>query len=74
MKGKEFTYENLKKLEYIDCVQKETTRFFGPINFLFSRICFRDCYLDGVSIKKGTIMNVQPIGTHYSERYFKEPK
>ena len=74
MKNKEFTYENLKKLEYIDCVQKETTRFFGPVNSIFSRVALQDCSLDGISIKKGTFVNVQPIGNHYSEEYFKQPK
>ena len=37
MSGDDYSYENLKKLVYIDCIQKETTRFFGPVNYIFGR-------------------------------------
>ena len=37
MKDDDFSYENLKKCTYIDCVEKEVTRFYGPVNQIFSR-------------------------------------
>ena len=32
MKEDDFSYENLKKFQYIEWVQKEVTRFYGPLN------------------------------------------
>lgn len=36
--NEDFTYENLKKLNYIDMIQNETTRHFGPGNGIFIRV------------------------------------
>ena len=35
----DYSYENLKKCEYIDCVQKEVTRIYGPTNGTLGRVC-----------------------------------
>ena len=67
-----YSYENLKKYRYIECIQKETTRYFGPVNYIFSREVAKDHYLKGVAIKKGTKMNV-PIASHFKTEYFKDP-
>lgn len=34
----DITYENLKKLTYIDWIQFETTRHYGPVNGQFLRV------------------------------------
>ena len=68
----DYSYENLKKCRYIECIQKETTRYFGPLNYIFSREVAKDHYLKGVAIKKGTKMNV-PIASHFKTEYFKDP-
>ena len=65
MKGGDFIYENLKKMTYIDCVEKEVTRFYGPANGMFFRNIIRDYLFKGVPMKKGTILMVQPLGVHY---------
>lgn len=38
MKDNDYSYENLKNFAYIDCIQKETTRLYGPGNCSFMRI------------------------------------
>ena len=66
MKADDYSTENLKKFKYIDCVQKETTRFFGPVNGVFMRNCTSDHTLGNVPVYKGTFAYNQPIGIHYS--------
>jgi len=39
---KDFTIENLNKLEYLDMVRKETARYYGPALSLFMRRCLKD--------------------------------
>ena len=73
MADEDYSYDNLKKLTYIDCVQKEVTRHFGPANFIFTREAIKDHFLKGVPVYKGTLFGVQPLGTHYSEKYYKSP-
>ena len=73
MKEDDFSYENLKKLVYIDNIQKETTRFYGPANGIASRVAVEDHNLKGVPIKKNAILGAQPLGNHYSEKYYKNP-
>ena len=73
MKEEDYSTENLKKFKYIDCVQKETTRFFGPANGVFMRKCINDHILGNVPIHKGTLAGNQPIGIHYAEKYYQNP-
>ena len=73
MKDGDYSYENLKNFTYIDCVEKEVSRIFGPVNGIFTRISTEDFFLKGVPIKKDTAFAIQPIGTHYSEEYYKNP-
>ena len=37
MKNDDYSFENLKNFKYIDNIQKETTRMYGPVNTLFPR-------------------------------------
>ena len=74
MGEEDYEYENLKKLNYIDCVEKEVTRFYGPLNVILTRLSVRDHFLRKIPIKKNTNLGIQPIGTHYSEQYYKNPR
>jgi len=38
MLNDDYSYENLKNLIYIDYIQKETSRYYGPSNGVFGRI------------------------------------
>ena len=73
LKEDDYSYENLKNLTYIDCVQKEVTRFYGPGNGLFFRNPINDDFLKGIPIKKGTFISVQCLGLHFSEEHYKNP-
>lgn len=35
MKNEDYSYENLKNLKYIDLLQKEITRYYGPVTIPF---------------------------------------
>ena len=73
MEEDDFSYENLKKCEYIEWVQKEVTRFYGPLNGNVPRECAKETLLKGVPIKKGVFIHNQPIGVHYSDEYYQQP-
>lgn len=70
---KDITYENLKKLTYIDWIQFETTRLFGPANGMFWRKASQDNLLKDIPISKGTIVANITRGNHYNSKYFKDP-
>lgn len=69
----DITYENLKKLTYIDWIQNETTRFYGPGTGIFPRVASVDNTILDVPIKKGTILTIQPLCNHFNPKYFKDP-
>ena len=66
MQTDDYSYENLKKFNYIDNVQKEVTRFYGPANGTFLRHVESDFYLKGILIKKGVCIRTMITGLHYS--------
>ena len=37
------------------------------------RECIKDCYLSGIAIKKGTLVNTASLSNHFSQKYFKQP-
>ena len=74
MKEDDYSFENLKKFEYIDMVQKETTRIYGPAVSLLVRVAGKDTILGGIPINKGTVVNVQYWTTHRNPKYYKNPE
>lgn len=36
--NEDITSDNLRKLTYIECIQNETLRHFGPVNGIFPRL------------------------------------
>jgi cytochrome P450 len=66
MKDENYGYENLKNFKYIDMLQKEVTRFHGPGTYLFSRMANTDNYLNGIQVRKGTVVNLATITNHHS--------
>ena len=73
MKNDDYSYENLKNFTYIDNLQKETMRCYGPAPLLFERKARVDNYLNGVPVRKGTMVSIMQFGNHFSEKYFKSP-
>ena len=68
----DFSYDNLKNLKYLECVQKETTRFFGPAYGLFVREASHDHFLGSVPIKKGNLLETS-VAIHFCPKYYKDP-
>lgn len=66
MKNEDYSFENLRNFKYIDYLQKETTRYFGPATTIFPRIASVDNYLCNLPIKKGTEVIVMHVGNHFS--------
>ena len=69
----DYSYKNLKKFRYIDYIQKETTRFFEPVNRLFTREANKDHYINGIQIPKGSLVNLS-VANHFDSKYFKDPE
>lgn len=65
--------ENLKRLEYIDCVIKESLRLYPPAP-LISREITEDMILNGKRILQGTQATVFIYQIHRDERVFSQPK
>ena len=51
-KDEDITWENLKKLEYIDWIQNETTRLYGFTGIL-PRISTENQLISNIPLKKG---------------------
>ena len=66
----DITAPNLKKLTYIDWIQNETTRMYGPGTGLFMRKVIVDHTLGKVPIQKDITLTIQPIGSHFNEKYY----
>jgi cytochrome P450 len=74
VKEEDYSYENLKRCTYIDCIEKEVTRYYGPGFRIFDRFSERDTLLKDVPIKKGVLLSNPTIGFHYSEKYYRRPR
>jgi cytochrome P450 len=66
-------YENLKKMKFIDCIQEEVSRIYGPGTGVFLREATKDTQLLNIPIKKGTSLSIKPMQNHCNPLYFEEP-
>ncbi len=55
-------------------IQNETIRHYGPANGIFARIALEDNFIKDIPIKKGTAITIQPRGSHFNPKYFKNPE
>ena len=74
MKDGDFSYDNLKNLKYVECIQKEAIRMYGPVVNVTFRKVVKDHYLSGIQIRKGTIINPSIYTNHFNPQYFSDPK
>jgi cytochrome P450 len=63
----------MKNLKYLECIQRETTRLYGPGNGIFFREALCDTSIKDIPIKRGTLVNIKTKGPQFSEKYFKDP-
>ncbi|CAG2106249.1 unnamed protein product [Medioppia subpectinata] len=68
-------YNTVQKLDFMDCVLKETFRFYSPIVTFVARECHEDYKLnDTIVIPKGSSVVVDVHYLHYSPDYCCEPE
>ena len=60
-------------MKYIDCIQEEISRIYGPGTGLFLREASKNTQLLNVPIKKGTSITIKPIQNHFNPNYFEDP-
>lgn len=60
-------------MKYIDAIQKETIRMYGPTNHNFPRKVLKDFSIDGVTIRSGTVIQYHSVPSHYNPEIFKNP-
>ncbi len=58
---------------YLDHVQLETTRFYGPGTGIFLRKALHNTKIADIPIIKDLLVTIQPLGNQLSPKYFKEP-
>ena len=71
--NEDFTYENLRQMEYIDWIQLEAVRMRVPSVGLFDRLATEDVMITDIPIKKDTVVNYFQITNLYDEKLFPEP-
>lgn len=60
-------------MKYIEAIQKETLRYYGPLPVVFPRICVKSHYYNGVMIEKGTFLQLHSMPTHFNPTLYNEP-
>ncbi|CAJ0945149.1 unnamed protein product, partial [Mesorhabditis belari] len=63
----DLTYEQLTKLNYMDCVIKEALRMYPLGAFANARTCMETTTLGDMEIEKGTILWADSWSVHYSK-------
>nr|QVK45596.1 cytochrome P450 [Brachionus paranguensis] len=69
---KEVTYEDLTKLEYTECVFKETLRLWPPAPEIL-RVSTDELCIGGFRIPKNTQINLSPYFSGRNEKHFSNP-
>ncbi|XP_069780622.1 cytochrome P450 4V2-like [Narcine bancroftii] len=67
------TMEDLKNLQYLQCVIKESLRLFPSVPII-GRTLLEDCYIRGFKIPKGVNALIIPYALHRDPRYFSDPE
>ncbi|XP_071461843.1 cytochrome P450 3A19-like [Marmota flaviventris] len=67
------TYDTVLQMEYLDMVVNETLRLF-PIAGRLERVCKKDVEINGVPIRKGTVVMMPNYVLHRDPQYWPEPE
>ena len=67
------TFEELKKLKYFECVQKEVLRMDSSVGMIFPRRALKDHYLGNMKIREGMAVSIRLRGIHFQETQFDSP-
>ena len=74
VREKEFNYEDLKRMDYLEQVICETLRMHTPLGFL-GRNVIKDHKIPGThfTIPKDTQIFINAVGIHYNQSYYPNP-
>ncbi len=64
--AEEISFSNLKGLRYLEWVQNEVTRMYGPATSVFLREVVQDTNIDNIPIMKGTGLKIELLPSHYN--------
>ncbi|XP_078074140.1 cytochrome P450 4V2-like [Mustelus asterias] len=67
------TMDDLKKLQFLHCVMKESLRLFPSVP-IFGRTLLEECYVGGFKIPKGVNAMIIPYALHRDPKYFPDPE
>ncbi|KAM6972440.1 cytochrome P450 4V8 [Aplochiton taeniatus] len=65
--------EDLKKLQYLECVVKESLRLFPSVPFFARSIC-EDCVISGFKVPEGVNALIMPYALHRDPNTFPDPE
>mmetsp|Transcript_146809 Transcript_146809/g.208076 ORF Transcript_146809/g.208076 Transcript_146809/m.208076 type:complete len:145 (+) Transcript_146809:1146-1580(+) len=60
-------------MEFLNAMIKETLRFSSPVAGVFPRIALEDHELDGLKVKKGTLIGLSLLGVGYDPDNYEDP-
>jgi len=72
--GSNVTIDALNKMKYLGNVMNETLRMTPPATGLFLREAVVDHKLLDVNIQKGTLINIEFLGTNFNPQVYEEPE
>ncbi|XP_077878338.1 cytochrome P450 3A9 isoform X2 [Ictidomys tridecemlineatus] len=67
------TYDTVLQMEYLDLVVNETLRLY-PIAGRLQRVCKKDIEINGVPIRKGTVVMIPSFVLHRDPQHWPEPE
>lgn len=68
----DYNFDNIKKMKYLDQIQLETMRLFGPTEGLIERVATQDVHIAGIAVRKGTALNYFQKTNLYDDGLFEE--
>lgn len=73
-KSKEATTETIQSMNTLTCFLKETMRHHNPVPATLLRECDQDQQILDLTVKKGTIIKVEPFAAYFNDKYYDEPE